>query len=396
MALLHMCIMNHIDVVVAHVNYHQRKQAEIEEQYVRSFCKTYDITCYVKNDPFVYAGNFEAAARDYRYAFFQEIVEKENLDGMMTAHHQDDLLETYLMQKEKGIVPMCYGIAQTSRYHGISLYRPLLSFTKKDLISYCENHQITYYIDETNHQDIHARNVIRNHTLPTLSHEDRNLLLEEIDTKNHELEEIRQEARTCIENGKVSLSVYRKQKEMIRCCIIRILFSFSSMSEKFVRQIDQIICQKNDFVIDVRNLCIAQRNQYFFVTERPKEYCIQLDSITRYEADHFLCKEEGTSLEAVTLQESDFPVKIRTVKEGDRITMRFGTKKVNRFFIDRHISLIDRMGWPVVENKDGDIVLVPGLGCDRNHYSTKPNLFVSFKEQSNLKMTTNKYGHKSL
>ena len=56
--------------------------------------------------------------------------------------------------------------------------------------------------------------------------------------------------------------------------------------------------------------------------------------------------------------------------------MRYGTKKIRRFFIDNKIPLRKRMIWPVVLNRKGDIVLVPEIGCDLNHYSEKPNLFV--------------------
>ena len=56
--------------------------------------------------------------------------------------------------------------------------------------------------------------------------------------------------------------------------------------------------------------------------------------------------------------------------------MRFGTKAVHRFFIDRHIPLYERRRWPIVENTRGEIILVPGLGCDASHYSTKPDFNV--------------------
>jgi tRNA(Ile)-lysidine synthase len=79
---------------------------------------------------------------------------------------------------------------------------------------------------------------------------------------------------------------------------------------------------------------------------------------------------------SVTVRETDFPLTIRNVREKDRIRMRFGTKKVHRFFIDRRIPLCFRDSWPIAENAAGEIILVPGLGCDRNHYSIWPDFSV--------------------
>ena len=56
--------------------------------------------------------------------------------------------------------------------------------------------------------------------------------------------------------------------------------------------------------------------------------------------------------------------------------MRFGTKNVHRFFIDRHIPLFLRKVWPVVVNAKQEIILVPGLGCDIHHYSINPDISV--------------------
>ena len=86
---------------------------------------------------------------------------------------------------------------------------------------------------------------------------------------------------------------------------------------------------------------------------------------------------EGTpSVYAVTLHEEDYPVMIRSPKEGDRIRLRFGTKKVSRFFIDRHIHPYRRLTWPVLVNACGEVILVPGLGCDVAHYSVNPVICV--------------------
>ncbi|MBQ1508506.1 MAG: tRNA lysidine(34) synthetase TilS, partial [Erysipelotrichaceae bacterium] len=78
----------------------------------------------------------------------------------------------------------------------------------------------------------------------------------------------------------------------------------------------------------------------------------------------------------VTLKKEDFPVTVRNVREGDRIKMRYGTKKISRFFIDRKIPWEKRMSWPVMANKDGTVVFVPGMGCAQTHHSIHGNCFM--------------------
>ncbi|UPU38547.1 tRNA lysidine(34) synthetase TilS [Erysipelothrix sp. Poltava] len=78
----------------------------------------------------------------------------------------------------------------------------------------------------------------------------------------------------------------------------------------------------------------------------------------------------------MTLSESDFPIMIRNARKGDSIKMRFGTKSLNRFFIDRKIPRHEREIWPVIVNSSQQIVFVVGMGCDEHHYSNNPNLFM--------------------
>ena len=67
----------------------------------------------------------------------------------MIGHHQDDLLETYIMQEAKNIVPEYYGLREEMLMHGVLFKRPLLHMTKEELVAYCKEHQLRYYIDVT-------------------------------------------------------------------------------------------------------------------------------------------------------------------------------------------------------------------------------------------------------
>ena len=131
MALLSMMLEKKCSLVVAFVNYHTRKESDKEEDMVKSFCALHNVKCYVKD---AYSsskkGNFEAWARDVRYAFFKEVYTKEKASSLIVAHHKDDLIETYLMQKKRGAIVSYYGIKETTTINAMKVARPLLSYRK--------------------------------------------------------------------------------------------------------------------------------------------------------------------------------------------------------------------------------------------------------------------------
>ena len=115
----------------------------------------------------------------------------------------------------------------------------------------------------------------------------------------------------------------------------------------------------------------------FFKAAEPYSYTFaSIEELKEADYPYFKIRYNGNTKQAVTLKEDDFPVTIRSFRQGDAIQMRYGTRKIRRFFIDSKIPLRKRMTWPIVENEKGYIILVPEIGCDLNHYSEKPDLFV--------------------
>ena len=380
MALLQMCIDAGIDCAVAHVNYHHRPEADEEENYIRSFCMERGIPIFVHNDPFVYTGNFEAAARDLRYRFFVEIVRSEGFQGVLIGHHKDDLLETYIMQESKNIVPEYYGLREEMFMHGVLFKRPLLHMTKEELVTYCKEHALRYYIDVTNLSDEYTRNQIRHQIVEPMTPFERSVYLREIKQKNAVLQERRCRVKTYIRQDKILLKTYRALPQEDRVTMLRMFVEKTPhYSLKHLRGVDDIIMHAGDFVIPLDEFSLASDGTYLlkYVPEEP--YCYVFESMEELQdvrKEHFYTEKGSPGVFALTLEEADFPIRIRSFQPGDKIQMRFGRKEVHRFFIDRHIPQYQRQTWPVVENAAGEIILVPGLGCNVQHYSTMPNLNV--------------------
>ena len=113
---------------------------------------------------------------------------------------------------------------------------------------------------------------------------------------------------------------------------------------------------------------------YFKKIKENKSYTVSyLEYITD---DSFSLLKSGKVIESIYVSEKDFPLVIRSVKPGDQIKLRYGTKKVSRFLIDRKIPKIYRKEWLVMENSAKKVIFVPGIGCDVEHFSIKPNLFM--------------------
>lgn len=103
MALLDMCRKNEIDCVVAHVNYKKRDSADRDMHGVQNYCEKYNISLEIKIVTEKEHGNFQEFARNLRYEFYKDIIEKYHCAGVLVAHQLDDVLETYLMQKKKNV-----------------------------------------------------------------------------------------------------------------------------------------------------------------------------------------------------------------------------------------------------------------------------------------------------
>lgn len=381
MALLDMCTSAGISCAAAHVNYHHRPEAEEEEAYVRSFCRERGIPCHVKNDPFEWTGNFEAAARQYRYAFFARVVKEHGFSGVLTAHHMDDLLETYFMQEEKGIIPETWGLKEERMIEGVLVCRPLLDKTKAELEDYCVQKQIRTFHDVTNDDCSLQRNRIRHEIIDTMSMADRQLVLREIAGKNAVLQERRCRVNAWVREAGLKLPLYRTWGEEDRLTALRdaLLAHGITRSRRGLQEIDAVLMTHDDPLIPLGSFLLAVQDSFIRVMETPEPYAFTVRNLSELQAvsaPDFKVEEGVPGVNAVTVKEEDWPLTVRSPKDGDRIAMRFGHKSVHRFFIDRKIPRYDRLCWPIITNCKGEVILVPGLGCDKGHYSICPSFSV--------------------
>jgi len=168
MALLYLLHRHGFKPVVVHCNYGLRgEQSDKDQRMVEQVCMLWNLECIaVKPDRDTSdTGNFQLWARKERYRIFRELKEEFNAQYILTAHHQDDQIETVLQKILRGS-----GIPALTGIHILSgdLFRPLLEVPKKQILEFVQQFNIPYRIDASNEESTYARNFLRNRWFPLL------------------------------------------------------------------------------------------------------------------------------------------------------------------------------------------------------------------------------------
>ncbi|MCL1138621.1 tRNA lysidine(34) synthetase TilS [Shewanella pneumatophori] len=163
-------INNHVECLLVHVHHGLSANADNWSEHCLSQAATYGIECKVKHVKVNQAPRLsvEAEARNVRY---QALLEELNVnDVLITAHHQDDQLETVLLALKRGLGPKglaAMGKVQTLKQH-YWVARPLLDQSKEQVEAFAAKHNIAHIEDESNFDDKYDRNFLRLAIIPKL------------------------------------------------------------------------------------------------------------------------------------------------------------------------------------------------------------------------------------
>lgn len=361
------------DIVVAHVNYKHRDTADRDENIVKEYCQKYGIpvrVCY----PIHEKGNFQAWARDVRYAFFEEVADEFDTKLLYVAHQMDDVIETYFFQKKRNMICDYYGLKQESSRHGYKIIRPLLSYTKAELQMYCVENGVSFGIDESNLTNHYTRNVIRHTQIEKMSRKEKEEWILKIEEENAVWKKQRNQINLFLKGWNYDIQLLLNQEN---AWLYLDSFLFNTLHHHFSRKYMEELCiqLKSNVLIEIENYLLERHNSKLYFLPKPKDVNYKLNALKIGEYEDFTILSQGNRIEGFSVEASDFPLIIRRVRANDSIKMRFGNKNVHRFFVDRKISKIQRKYWLVVENKLGHVIFVPGLGCDVEHYSQNEQFY---------------------
>lgn len=165
-----------IKLYLYHLNHNIRKNASNDENFVRKYSNENDLKLYLSNKDIPKISSekkigLEEAGRIERYSDLNKLSSELNINTVITAHHLDDDIETFIMNFKRG--SGMNGYSSIKERDGI-YFRPLLSVNKKFILDFLKRKNITYCIDETNFIADTFRNEIRLNVIPELKNLDDN------------------------------------------------------------------------------------------------------------------------------------------------------------------------------------------------------------------------------
>lgn len=170
--LCELCKQAGYDFMMAHCNFQLRgEESERDEQFVNELSKKYNVNLFVKKfDTEKYAADckmsIQEAARKLRYEWFAALAGSQLSANLLTAHHADDNIETLLMNFFRGTG--LHGLTGIPEKAGM-LRRPLLHFSKEELIAFAKEHGLPFVEDSSNASSKYTRNFFRNEIIPAIT-----------------------------------------------------------------------------------------------------------------------------------------------------------------------------------------------------------------------------------
>lgn len=379
---------------IAHINYKLRgEDSDLDQKTVEDFCKKNDVKFHlykVSEKDQKPEHSIQLWARELRYEFFRKVQKEENLEFLVTAHHLNDQLETFIinLSKAAGINGLS-GIPANDN----CILRPLLNFTKEEIYAFAEENNIEYREDLSNKKNDYLRNKIRNEIVPKL-----------LETNDHFLE-----------NFKKSSSYLNQTKDFVQQQIQEIENRISVFNREYTVLSKDKLNEENDFVKfeilkkygfnqeeEIPKIFKAENGSSFF----SKDYLLIVNynelilskktedgkwKFEKHSDDEILLMENFDSSEnQITInleniieiesinnsfewefdaEKLRFPLRLRRQKKGDQFyPMGFsGKKKVSKFFRDEKISILARQKiWLLTDGEDSVLGIVPFRQDRRN------------------------------
>lgn len=370
MLMLHLFVSNGFPVAVAHCNFGLRgKESDGDEQFVTDYCDRHNIAIYTKRfDTTEYADakgiSIEMAARELRYGWFDELIRQHQFDLLATAHHQDDVIETFLINLSRG--SGVRGLSGIQPKAG-KIIRPMLFTNRAEIIEYCQRMSIAYRIDSSNEDTVYKRNLIRHEIIPLLEQVNpafRRNALKTIGTLNEtgqlflqRMSEIRAAVLADDDLG----AMIHIEKLLAYSPLKTILFELVREFGFQPEQIDDIVDSLNkesgrkfysenyrlikdrDYLLIAPNPVNQEKLFYIEADCRKLNYPIHL-TIEPIERTSDFRYSTNPNVADFDLDKLEFPLILRHWQEGEYFQPlgMTGLKKLSDFFIDEKYSIPDK------------------------------------------------------
>ncbi|UFH33783.1 tRNA lysidine(34) synthetase TilS [Chryseobacterium sp. C-71] len=378
---------------IAHVNYKLRgEDSDADQKVVEDFCFENKIKFHLyevsekDNKP---ENSIQLWARELRYHFFKQIQEKENPELLVTAHHLNDQLETFIinLSKASGIKGLS-GIPANDN----KILRPLLYFSKNEIYDFAKKNQIEYREDLSNKKSDYLRNKIRNEIVPKLLETNDHFLenfkkslsylnqtkdfvqqqIEDIENRiaiSSSENKILDKEKLNLESGFVKFEILKKygfEKEEE----IKKIFTSETGSSFFSKDF-QLIINRNELILNELNQ-EKENTEEIILTQAfdLNQSIVELNLSGTISNIEEINKTFRWDFDA---EKITFPLKLRRKEEGDVFyPIGFsGKKKVSKFFKDEKLSiLVKQRIWILIDGKNTILGIIP-FRQDRRCMATK-------------------------
>ncbi|QGV23838.1 tRNA lysidine(34) synthetase TilS [Lentilactobacillus kefiri] len=398
--LMHLPVDIRPTIIVAYVDHQLRAQSHVETRYINDYCQSHSIKleqAVWRTDLHPESG-IESAARRFRYHFFQQVLDKDDAQYLLTAHHGDDLIETVLMKLTRGgQLPSLVGIHEARGFAGKTLIRPLLGFSKQQIREFAASKQIKWYEDATNQELSFERNRIRHKVVPLLKQENPQLLAH-VHDYSIQLSDSMEALATLVEpiltrvanfdnpqTVKVDLQQLKQYPKSVGKQVMQQLLDHRlhvpdvSMAQlaAIIHLIDQD--QKPQAKLNLANhwrvqreyqtLIISKEPQIFpLKSEKSAHLMVILDrwySLNSSQKFGVFSKQQTLSASRTStfyLDDADLPLQVRSVEPGDRVLLPQGRhQKVTRVLINAKISNDQRKHIRVLVTNRNTVLSVLGV-----------------------------------
>jgi tRNA(Ile)-lysidine synthase len=393
---------------IAHCNFGLRaEESQRDERFVGALAAMLEVPLYVTHfQTKLYAASAkistQMAARDLRYSWFEEIRKNEGYGKIAVAHHQDDVIETLLLNLARGTgIAGLHGILPKKGF----LVRPLLFMSRTGIEDLITANEIEFVEDSSNLTTAYARNKLRLAVIPVLKEINPNLeeTFEHNIRRFAETEEVlrlmvdqkKMELLEEKENG-VFLSVAKvralRPQRLLLFEILRDYHFTEHIVEELLGSLDK---QSGTSFYSLTHRLTVDRD-YLIITPGQKEGPGLNKTVHPADTEISLGKQQISLIYSDTVFfERDnrkafvdagkliFPLIFRTWQEGDRF-MPLGMKnykKLSDFFIDEKVPLPQKEDIPVLINGNGDIIWLAGLRQDNRYKVTAATKKVAIFEQ---------------
>ena len=368
------------NIEFAHCNFNLRDdESDIDEDFVKNYAITNSIPFFSKSFiTRIPKHSMQMAARNLRYKWFYSVLKVEELDYIITAHHLDDSLETFILNlsRASGIE----GLAGIKQLNDI-IVRPLLIFSKNEILNYAKTNNIKWREDSTNKKNDYQRNQIRNEIIPLLKKLHPNFLDQSKKTMT-----FLKESNLIIENYIqiiknenfnlkddeifISKDFIKNNSNLIFHLFKEYNFKYSDQILELCNSLSGKIIESNTHVLlsNRSNLVVKEKtnriDQTFEVGIKGLLSPIEMN----IKVGEFKTKFNKKSI-YLSKKEIDFPLYLRKWKKGD-VFFPFGMKgkkTVSKYYKDEKMSFFDKQNQWLLCNND-EIVWVVGKRPDRRFF----------------------------